>query len=199
MRRISLGKTILPHGKVHLTCSSAPRWTIYSIVKIWIRVCVCMQVPELLRRYPVEDHKDFPLPLDMVYFCQPEGCSSVGPKRTALREATSFTFTLTDKDSGSYKSIHIYIKEPPCRAIFSGNEWLWTSLLPRSDENFSRYAKARGWLCNGKIKIFCFATSMKRKWKYFSLFSTWTWCLYNAHFFLWADPNEGKLPIWITV
>ncbi|XP_067210370.1 MAP kinase-activating death domain protein isoform X8 [Linepithema humile] len=59
-----------------------------------------VQVPELLRRYPVEDHKDFPLPLDMVYFCQPEGCSSVGPKRTALREATSFTFTLTDKDSG---------------------------------------------------------------------------------------------------
>lgn len=60
------------------------------------------QIPELLRRYPVEDHKDFPLPLDMVYFCQPEGCSSMGPKRTALREATSFTFTLTDKDSGSY-------------------------------------------------------------------------------------------------
>ncbi|XP_014484936.1 PREDICTED: MAP kinase-activating death domain protein isoform X6 [Dinoponera quadriceps] len=59
-----------------------------------------VQVPELLRRYPVEDHKDFPLPLDMVYFCQPEGCSSIGPKRTALREATSFTFTLTDKDSG---------------------------------------------------------------------------------------------------
>lgn len=59
-----------------------------------------VQVPELLRRYPVEDHKDFPLPLDMVYFCQPEGCTSVGPKRTALQEATSFTFTLTDKDSG---------------------------------------------------------------------------------------------------
>ncbi|XP_011309315.1 MAP kinase-activating death domain protein isoform X1 [Fopius arisanus] len=59
-----------------------------------------VQVPELLRRYPLEDHKDFPLPLDMVYFCQPEGCTSVGPKRTALREATSFTFTLTDKDSG---------------------------------------------------------------------------------------------------
>ncbi|TGZ46160.1 Uncharacterized protein DBV15_05416 [Temnothorax longispinosus] len=64
-----------------------------------------VQVPELLRRYPVEDHKDFPLPLDMVYFCQPEGCSSVGPKRTALREATSFTFTLTDKDSGSKNAL----------------------------------------------------------------------------------------------
>lgn len=69
---------------------------------IVIFYCKFVQVPELLRRYPVEDHKDFPLPLDMVYFCQPEGCSSMGPKRTALREATSFTFTLTDKDSGVY-------------------------------------------------------------------------------------------------
>ncbi|KAH0998801.1 hypothetical protein HUJ04_005315, partial [Dendroctonus ponderosae] len=56
--------------------------------------------PELLRRYPIQDHKDFPMPIDMVYFCQPEGCSSIGPKRTALREASSFVFTLTDKDSG---------------------------------------------------------------------------------------------------
>ncbi|KAK9738591.1 DENN (AEX-3) domain [Popillia japonica] len=59
-----------------------------------------IQAPELLRRYPTQDHKDFPMPLDMVYFCQPEGCSSVGPKRTALREASSFVFMLTDKDSG---------------------------------------------------------------------------------------------------
>lgn len=59
------------------------------------------QAPELLRRYPTDDHKDFPLPLDMVYFCQPEGCVSVGPRRTALREATSFVFTLTEKDSGT--------------------------------------------------------------------------------------------------
>jgi len=59
-----------------------------------------VQAPELLRRYPTEDHSDFPLPLDMVYFCQPEGCVSVGPRRTALREATSFVFTLTEKDSG---------------------------------------------------------------------------------------------------
>ncbi|XP_044750084.1 MAP kinase-activating death domain protein isoform X5 [Coccinella septempunctata] len=59
-----------------------------------------IQAPELLRRYPVQDHKDFPMPLDMVYFCQPEGCSSVGPKRTAQRDATSFVFTLTDKDCG---------------------------------------------------------------------------------------------------
>ncbi|XP_063223567.1 MAP kinase-activating death domain protein isoform X6 [Bacillus rossius redtenbacheri] len=59
-----------------------------------------VQTPELLRRYPTEDHKDFPMPLDMVYFCQPEGCVSVGPRRNALREATSFVFMLTEKDSG---------------------------------------------------------------------------------------------------
>ncbi|CAG7683786.1 unnamed protein product [Allacma fusca] len=59
-----------------------------------------IQPPELLRRYPIEDHKDFPLPLDVVYFCQPEGCVSAGPKRPALRDAVSFVFMLTDKDSG---------------------------------------------------------------------------------------------------
>lgn len=42
------------------------------------------------------------MPLDMVYFCQPEGCVSVGPRRTgaAIRDASSFVFKLTDKDSG---------------------------------------------------------------------------------------------------
>ena len=57
------------------------------------------QPPELLRRYPLEDHHDFQLPLDVVYFCQPEGCISVGPKRMTLRETTSFVFTLTEKDN----------------------------------------------------------------------------------------------------
>ena len=58
------------------------------------------QTPELLRRWPVEDHKDFALPPDVVFFCQPEGCISIGPKRTGLRESTSFVFTLTEKDTG---------------------------------------------------------------------------------------------------
>lgn len=61
-----------------------------------------VQIPELLRRYPSTDHTDFPFPIDMVYFCQPEGCVT-GPKKTgppAVRDATSFVFTLTDKDSG---------------------------------------------------------------------------------------------------
>ncbi|XP_069750425.1 MAP kinase-activating death domain protein isoform X2 [Narcine bancroftii] len=58
------------------------------------------QTPELLRRYPLEDHHDFPLPPDVVFFCQPEGCLSLRQKRTSLRDDTSFVFTLTDKDSG---------------------------------------------------------------------------------------------------
>ncbi|XP_039213461.1 MAP kinase-activating death domain protein isoform X1 [Crotalus tigris] len=58
------------------------------------------QTPELLRRYPLEDHTDFPLPPDVVFFCQPEGCLSVRQKRMSLRDDTSFVFMLTDKDTG---------------------------------------------------------------------------------------------------
>ena len=57
-------------------------------------------LPELLRRYPVDDHRDFPLPPDVVVFCQPEGCVNVNRKRIGLRDTTSFVFTLTEKDAG---------------------------------------------------------------------------------------------------
>ncbi|RWS30503.1 MAP kinase-activating death domain protein-like protein, partial [Leptotrombidium deliense] len=58
-----------------------------------------VHIPELLRRYPPEDHKDFPLPLDVVFFCQPEGCISLGARRMSLRETNSFVFALTEKDA----------------------------------------------------------------------------------------------------
>ena len=58
-----------------------------------------IQVPELLRRYPPEDHRDFPLSPDIVFFCQPEGCSFVKAKRSVVRETNSFVFTLTEKDA----------------------------------------------------------------------------------------------------
>ena len=57
------------------------------------------QTPELLRRYPLEDHKDFSLPPDVIFFCQPEGCINTGHQRTGLSQTTSFVFTLTEKDS----------------------------------------------------------------------------------------------------
>ncbi|XP_041917379.1 MAP kinase-activating death domain protein isoform X9 [Alosa sapidissima] len=58
------------------------------------------QTPQLLRRYPLEDHPEFPLPPDVVFFCQPEGCLSIRQRRVSLRDDASFVFTLTDKDSG---------------------------------------------------------------------------------------------------
>lgn len=57
------------------------------------------QTPELLRRYPLEDHKDFALPPDVIFFCQPEGCINIGHQRTGFQQTTSFVFTLTEKDS----------------------------------------------------------------------------------------------------
>ncbi|KAL3313446.1 hypothetical protein Ciccas_007952 [Cichlidogyrus casuarinus] len=71
--------------------------------------------PELLRRYPVSNHKDFPLPVDVVYFCQPEGCmNTTGTSHAEIlkdfpdtvrpnipgKQPTSFVFTLTNKDTG---------------------------------------------------------------------------------------------------
>lgn len=54
------------------------------------------QLPELLRRYPFDDHEDFMLPQDVVYFCQPEGCYNINcssqAKANANRETTSFIF-----------------------------------------------------------------------------------------------------------
>lgn len=115
-------------------------------------VCIHLQAPELLRRYPTNDHKDFPMPLDMVYFCQPEGCSSVGPKRTALREATSFVFTLTDKDSGKTRfgiCVNFYrsIEKIPAAITAAGRRGSSTlrrdswrkSMEKSSDSAFSRY------------------------------------------------------------
>uniref|UniRef100_A0A8C7X6N5 MAP kinase-activating death domain protein n=1 Tax=Oryzias sinensis TaxID=183150 RepID=A0A8C7X6N5_9TELE len=59
------------------------------------------QTPQLLRRYPLEDHPDFPLPPDVVFFCQPEGCLSIRQRRVSLRDDSSFVFMLTDKDSST--------------------------------------------------------------------------------------------------
>ncbi|XP_065645694.1 MAP kinase-activating death domain protein isoform X2 [Hydra vulgaris] len=54
--------------------------------------------PELIKRYPREDHKDFPLHPDIVFFCQPEGCST-SSKKISLHQINTFVFTLTDKET----------------------------------------------------------------------------------------------------
>lgn len=56
------------------------------------------ETPETLRKFPTEDYNDFYFPPDVVFFCQPEGSCTV-TKKISLRQATTFVFTLTDKDS----------------------------------------------------------------------------------------------------
>ncbi|XP_050526812.1 MAP kinase-activating death domain protein isoform X2 [Daktulosphaira vitifoliae] len=58
-----------------------------------------IQNPEVLRRYPSNDHEDFILPETMSFFCQPEGCTSFLESRSECNKVTSFVFTLTDKDT----------------------------------------------------------------------------------------------------
>lgn len=58
-----------------------------------------VQIPELMRRYPPEDHQDFPLPPDVVFFCQPEGCINTNIRRLSQRDTNSFVFALTEKDT----------------------------------------------------------------------------------------------------
>ncbi|CAG4964538.1 unnamed protein product [Parnassius apollo] len=110
-----------------------------------------VQAPELLRRYPLTNHDDFPLPLDMVYFCQPEGCVSVGPRRQisqiATRDTASFVFTLTDKDSGKTRygvCVNFYraVERAPApgprdRSVLRRESWR-KSMEKSSDSAFSR-------------------------------------------------------------
>ena len=84
------------------------------------------EVAQLLRRFPPEDHPDFPLPSNIASFCQPEGhfrtttlptsassdiphaavstaseAATISETLTSISpsEVTTFVFTLTDKDS----------------------------------------------------------------------------------------------------
>ncbi|KAI6241548.1 MAP kinase-activating death domain-containing protein [Aphelenchoides fujianensis] len=62
--------------------------------------------PEILRRYPTDNHKDFELPTDVTLFCQPEGCVTIGhtPRRPQPQnEANSFVFSLTEKDTAKVR------------------------------------------------------------------------------------------------
>lgn len=62
--------------------------------------------PEILCRFPPTDHQDFLLPIDVSFFCQPEGCLQ-SPIRNikyfdtvnTFQNYISFVFSLTDKDT----------------------------------------------------------------------------------------------------
>ena len=61
-----------------------------------------VNTPQLLRRYPITNHKEFELPSNIVYFCQPEGCIQNLPRRSGFgpqSTSNAFVFSLTDKDT----------------------------------------------------------------------------------------------------
>ena len=104
--------------------------------------------PELLRRYPIDDHADFPLPLDMVYFCQPEGCLSLGNRRPGdhRRDIDSFVFTLTDKDSGT---VDIFTEKNSIGEV-RDLSWLFISI----DTLQARPATASASISSGRLSAF---------------------------------------------
>ena len=55
---------------------------------------------KILRRWPASDHEDFPLPLTLAHFCQPDGSKIHSIKKSKNKVTTTFAFTLTDKDTG---------------------------------------------------------------------------------------------------
>ncbi|VDP63668.1 unnamed protein product [Schistosoma mattheei] len=67
-----------------------------------------VQSPEILCRFPPTNHKDFPLPTDVSFFCQPEGCINTSSNTFPIKsldnnlsgiKSMTFLFSLTDKDS----------------------------------------------------------------------------------------------------
>ncbi|OON20464.1 DENN domain protein, partial [Opisthorchis viverrini] len=64
--------------------------------------CLPKHTPQLLRCYPNTNHKDFELPKEVVFFCQPDGCL-ISNRSTADLGPESFIFTLTDKDTGKVR------------------------------------------------------------------------------------------------
>ena len=101
-----------------------------------------IRAPNLLRRFPDQDHDDFPLPRNVVSFCQPDGCVTIcngnreegheaddasqpttenSHQEFRTRECHSFVFTLTDKDTNVtrygichnfYRKVCFYPKKP---------------------------------------------------------------------------------------
>ncbi|KAL5252649.1 hypothetical protein ACHWQZ_G015437 [Mnemiopsis leidyi] len=52
--------------------------------------------PQVVDRYPEKNHEDYPLPQDVEFFAQPEGCTVLSPLETLPKESVSFVFMLTD-------------------------------------------------------------------------------------------------------
>uniref|UniRef100_A0A671T4W5 MAP kinase-activating death domain protein n=1 Tax=Sinocyclocheilus anshuiensis TaxID=1608454 RepID=A0A671T4W5_9TELE len=117
--------------------------------------------------YPLEDHNDFPLAPDVVFFCQPEGCLSIRQRRVSLRDDTSFVFTLTDKDSGItrygiclnfYRSFQKGHHRP--RSEGKGKRSFWNSFMRKQFYGLWTSAGTNG-LKLKKFQWICFFTNMQ--------------------------------------
>ena len=71
---------------------------------------------KILRRWPASDHEDFPLPLTLAHFCQPDGNAVISDgEDKSPKESSTFVFTLTDKDSNltRYAVCHNFYRSLP--------------------------------------------------------------------------------------
>ncbi|CAD6188935.1 unnamed protein product [Caenorhabditis auriculariae] len=104
--------------------------------------------PEILRRYPTDDHKDFILPTDVTVFCQPEGCNTLSSRsRKGLRKDPQFfVFMLTEKDSAKIRygiCLNFYQSFERKLALLPGLE----ENAPHPHKNHKDYAMSLTSLC----------------------------------------------------
>ncbi|ULT79446.1 hypothetical protein L3Y34_010217 [Caenorhabditis briggsae] len=88
---VVVGKRNRPRGTRQSSSDTVPETTV--------------TYPEILRRYPTDDHKDFILPTDVTVFCQPEGCTttSIRLRKNNRNDPQFFVFMLTEKDSAKIR------------------------------------------------------------------------------------------------
>ncbi|KRX55567.1 MAP kinase-activating death domain protein, partial [Trichinella sp. T9] len=105
----------------------------------------CTNRSELLRRYPSSNHDDFVLPLDVVHFCQPDGCTVSAGSMSTSRDATNFVFTLTEKDSNKLRyGISLNFMQP-----FDARRKVTEAMQSaRQSQSLTQRVKAKRRICN---------------------------------------------------
>ncbi|XP_031564947.1 MAP kinase-activating death domain protein-like isoform X2 [Actinia tenebrosa] len=150
------------------------------------------ETPQLLRRFPQKDHEDSCLPPDVVFFCQPEGCSTVS-KKFSLREANSFIFTLTDKDTNKVRyGVCMNIYRPCSEFLFKEN--LETKL---KEPNITKRKRSR----SRNKKDICMTQTSICIVSHHPFFSTFRECLFVLRKMIDSrvgktsnDKNENTIP-----
>lgn len=151
------------------------------------------ETPQLLRRFPQKDHDDFCLPPDVIFFCQPEGCSTVS-KKFSLREANSFIFTLTDKDTNRVRyGVCMNIYRPCSQFLFKES----TEIKHRDGNNVTSRRRSR----SKSKKDICMTLTSICLISHHPFFSTFRECLFVLRKMLDSrvgdginDKNENVVP-----